>query len=117
MVSPNSTADYVTVSGVLYGRMYNPDLAELPGEHWDSITITPLQQVLGFPASEEVYDQLPTRDQLILDLLMAGWNQSQIAKALGISQPTISTRQKQIRYQLSNTQLRLMLEMRMERYG
>ncbi len=90
----------------------NPELALKSDQWWDTLPVTPLQQVVGFPVSEEIYDRLEIRDQLILDLLMAGWNQTQIGRVLTISQSTVSIRQKGIRYALANTRLKMILEMR-----
>ena len=79
------------------------------------LPMTPIQRVLGFEAAEELYDTMPMREQLIVDLLMAGWNQTQIAQALDVSQSTISVSHKRIRYHLANSKLRVILESRYER--
>jgi len=97
----------IRISGVLYHMVRAHDDWEKADE-----PIAPLQQVMGFSIAEELYDQLPLKHQLILDLIMAGWNQSQIAKTLDVSQSTISLAHKSIRYTLANSKLKLLLEAR-----
>lgn len=73
---------------------------------------TPLQKVLGFEAAEETYDLLDFREQLIIDLRIAGWSQHEIGEALGLSQGWVSIIFKRIRFKLAESNLRQTLEIR-----
>jgi len=73
---------------------------------------TPLQKVLGFDAAEETYDQLDFREQIIIDLRIAGWSQEEIGCALGLSQGWISIIFRQIRFKLAEGNLHKTLELR-----
>jgi len=101
----------ITISGTMY-KMF------IPREDLEDATepMMPLEQAVGFKVAEETYDLLPLKHQLVLDLIIAGWNQSQIARCLGVSQSTISLTHKRIRYTLANSKLRLMLESRINRH-
>lgn len=76
------------------------------------IGVTPLQRVLGFEAAEELYDQLDLREQLIIDLKIAGWSQHEIGEALGLSQGWVSILFRRIRYSLANSKLLATIEIR-----
>lgn len=73
---------------------------------------TPLQSVLGFEAAEKTYDLLDLREQLIVDLRIAGWSQHEIGEALGLSQGWVSIIFKRIRFKLAESNLRQTLEIR-----
>jgi DNA-binding NarL/FixJ family response regulator len=73
---------------------------------------TPLQRILGFEAAEETYDLLDFREQLIIDLRIAGWSQHEIGEALGLSQGWVSIIFKRIRFNLAESNLRQTLEIR-----
>lgn len=73
---------------------------------------TPLQKVLGFDAAEETYDLLDFREQLIVDLRIAGWSQQEIGDVLGLSQGWISIIFRRIRFKLADSNLRQTLEIR-----
>lgn len=73
---------------------------------------TPLQKVLGFEAAEETYDLLDLREQLIIDLKIAGWSQDEIGNALGLSQGWVSIIFRRIRFKLADSNLRKTLEIR-----
>lgn len=73
---------------------------------------TPLQQILGFEAAEETYDLLDFREQLIVDLRIAGWSQHEIGEVLGLSQGWVSIIFKRIRFKLAESNLRQTLEIR-----
>lgn len=73
---------------------------------------TPLQKILGFEAAEETYDLLDFREQLIVDLRIAGWSQHEIGEVLGLSQGWVSIIFKRIRYKLAESNFRQTLEIR-----
>lgn len=73
---------------------------------------TPLEAVLGFAAAEETYDLLDFREQLIIDLRIAGWSQNDIGIALGLSQGWVSIIFQRIRVKLAESTLRQTLEIR-----
>lgn len=73
---------------------------------------TPLQGVLGFDAAEETYDLLDFREQLIIDLRIAGWSQHEIGEALGLSQGWVSIIFRRIRYKLADSNFKRTLEIR-----
>lgn len=88
-------------------------------EHIDPLddfgTLTPLEQVVGITMAEEIYDHLNIREQLIVDLLSAGWSQTDIGMILGINQSSVSSGVRRIRFKLANTKLRMILEARIDR--
>jgi predicted XRE-type DNA-binding protein len=73
---------------------------------------TPLQLILGFDAAEELYDALDLREQLIIDLKIAGWSQHEIGEALGLSQGWVSILFRRSRFKLANSKLLHTLEIR-----
>lgn len=73
---------------------------------------TPLQTILGFDAAEEVYDTLDLREQLIIDLKIAGWSQHEIGECLGLSQGWVSILFRRARYTLANSKLIQTIEVR-----
>lgn len=73
---------------------------------------TPLEKILGCKASEEMYDLLSFREQLIIDLRIAGWSQEEIGNALGLSQGWVSIIFKRIRFKLADSNLKRTLEIR-----
>lgn len=75
-------------------------------------TPTPLQTILGFDAAEELYDLLDLREQLIIDLKIAGWSQHEIGEALGLSQGWVSILFRRSRFTLANSKLLHTLEIR-----
>jgi DNA-binding NarL/FixJ family response regulator len=77
-------------------------------------TTTPLQMVLGFECAEEIYDMLEIREQIILDLLIAGMTQEEIGDVLDLSQGWVSVIIHRVRYKLATSKLRTILEMRIE---
>jgi DNA-binding NarL/FixJ family response regulator len=76
-------------------------------------TITPLEQAVGFLVAEETYDLLTLREQLIVDLLCAGWTHAEIGSVFDVSQPSISSSVRRLRFKLADGKLRLILEARM----
>lgn len=74
--------------------------------------ITPLESVVGFKIAEVTYDSLNFRDQLIIDLLCAGWNQADIGLLFGVSQPGIAGCIRRIRFKLAQSTLKISLELR-----
>ena len=76
--------------------------------------VTPLQEILGVEPSEEVYDLLDIRDQIILDLVIAGWTQQDIAEVLCLSQSYIAILLKQIRYKLVDSTLQEIIDIRQQ---
>lgn len=74
--------------------------------------LTPLQSILGFDAAEELYDLLDLREQIIIDLKIAGWSQHEIGETLGLSQGWVSILFRRSRYKLANSKLLHTLEIR-----
>lgn len=85
--------------------------ANLPLEHEAP---TPLAMVIGFNVAEETYDRLTLREQLILDLLILDWKQTDIADVMEVSRHEVFMRVHSIRVKLANSKLRDILEMRGE---
>ena len=75
---------------------------------------TPLQRVVGFEVSEEVYDMLPLLAQLILDCKIAGFTEQDTALALGVAQSTVNDTFKKARWVLLKSKLHLILETRQD---
>lgn len=75
-------------------------------------TITPLEAAVGFLVAEETYDLLTLREQLIVDLLCAGWTHAEIGSVFDVSQPSISSSVRRLRFKLADGKLRLVLEAR-----
>lgn len=75
---------------------------------------SPLERVAGFDVAEETYDALTFREQIVIDLLICGFTQSDIAKVFGVSQPSISSSVRRIRVKLATGKLKLVLDARME---
>ena len=73
---------------------------------------TPLQRLVGFEVAEETYDMLPFTAQIILDLKIEGWNDSDIARALGIPRVTCIDTFRRARYFLANSNIKRILETR-----
>lgn len=63
---------------------------------------TPLQELFGFQVAEQIYDSLDFRDQIIVDLKLAGWSQEDIGELLGLTQGWVSIIFKGIRYKVAN---------------
>lgn len=74
--------------------------------------ITPLEQVVGFQVAEATYDLLTIREQIIVDLLCAGYTHADIGKVFGVSQPSISSSVRRLRFKLADSKLQLVLEAR-----
>ena len=75
--------------------------------------ITPLEKAVGFNVAEETYDLLTFREQLIVDLLCAGYTHAQIGEVFDVSQPSISSSVRRLRFKLADGKLQLVLEARM----
>jgi len=78
----------------------------------DKLEMTPLQKVVGFEVAEETYDQLPFMAQLILDLKIVGWKDSDIARCLNMPRTTVVDTFTRTRYALANSKLKMILETR-----
>lgn len=76
-------------------------------------TITPLEAAVGFQVAEETYDLLTLREQLIVDLLCAGWTHAEIGNVFNVSQPSISSSVRRLRFKLADGKLQMILESRM----
>jgi DNA-binding NarL/FixJ family response regulator len=68
--------------------------------------------IVGFKVAEETYDQLSLRDQIILDLIAAGWGQNDICLLFKVTQPAISACMRRIRYKLAESTMRTVIEVR-----
>jgi len=73
---------------------------------------TPLQRLVGFEVAEETYDMLPFTAQIILDLKIEGWNDSDIARALNIPRVTCIDIFRRARYFLADSNMKKVLESR-----
>ena len=98
---------YMVSSGV----MTPPRSSNQPSEQY--YNILPLERVVGFAVAEATYDLLNLREQLIIDLLAAEWTQTQIAQLFCVSQPSIASSVRRIRFKLADKQLRMVLDARM----
>ena len=76
-------------------------------------TITPLEAAVGFNVAEETYDLLTFREQLIVDLLCAGWTHAEIGTVFSVSQPSISSSVRRLRFKLADGKLKLVLDARL----
>lgn len=76
-------------------------------------TITPLEAAVGFNVAEETYDLLTLREQLIVDLLCAGWTHAEIGSVFDVSQPSISSSVRRLRFKLADGKLRMILDARL----
>lgn len=74
--------------------------------------ITPLEAAVGFDVAEETYDLLTFREQLIVDLLCAGYTHAEIGNVFSVSQPSISSSVRRLRFKLADGKLQLILEAR-----
>lgn len=75
--------------------------------------ITPLEKVVGFNVAEETYDLLNFREQLILDMLCAGFTHAEIGNVFDVSQPSISSSVRRLRFKLADSKLKMVLDARM----
>lgn len=75
--------------------------------------MTPLQRTVGFDVAEELYDMLPIKAQLILDLKIEGYNDGEIAMALEIPRTTVIYIFRKARYSLLSSKLKLILDTRL----
>ena len=75
--------------------------------------ITPLEKAVGFNVAEETYDLLTFREQIIVDLLCAGYTHAQIGEVFEVSQPSISSSVRRLRFKLADGKLQMVLEARM----
>lgn len=71
---------------------------------------TPLQKIVGFNISEEIYDQLPLVSQTIIDLKIEGYTYHEIADVLDLPYTTVYDMFMRSRYHLAK--LKLVLETR-----
>ena len=75
--------------------------------------ITPLEKAVGFNVAEETYDLLTFREQLIVDLLCAGYTHAEIGSVFDVSQPSISSSARRLRFKLADGKLQMILEARL----
>ena len=75
--------------------------------------ITPLEKAVGFNVAEETYDLLTFREQLIVDLLCAGYTHAEIGSVFDVSQPSISSSVRRLRFKLADGKLQMILEARL----
>lgn len=94
----------------------------LPKEKWEKVDTklafavhTPLEKILGVECAEETYDLLSFREQLILDLLIVGWTQAEIAVYFEVRAPSIASSVRRMRFKLANSKLKLVLDSRVMR--
>ena len=78
---------------------------------------TPLEKILGIECAEETYDLLSLREQLILDLLIVGWTQAEIATYFEVRAPSIASSVRRMRFKLAHSKLKLVLDSRVMRRG
>lgn len=77
-----------------------------------NLPMTPLQRIVGFDVAEETYDGLPFLTQIILDLKIEGYNDSDIARVLGMPRVTVIDTFRRARSFLANSKMKLVLETR-----
>lgn len=75
---------------------------------------TPLASIVGFNVAEATYDMLTLREQLIVDLLILEWFQTDIAEVLEIHPKEVSMIVHSVRVKLANSKLHDILETRRE---
>lgn len=78
------------------------------------IPMTPMERLIGFRFSEDIYDHLQLTDQLIIDLMLEGWQQNDIAELFCVNKSWITKRLQRIRVYLASTELYRILELRAE---
>lgn len=76
--------------------------------------MTPLERVIGFRFSEDIYDHLDITDQVMLDLMVEGWEQKDIAELYCVHKSWITKRLQRIRPYLADTELKRILLLRQE---
>ena len=76
---------------------------------------TPLEKILGLPVAEETYDLLSLREQIILDLLIVGWHQADIAVLFNVRSPSIASSVRRMRFKLADSKLKMILDSRVMR--
>jgi len=76
--------------------------------------ITPLEKAVGFKVAEETYDLLTFREQLIIDLLCAGYTHALIGMVFQVSQPSISSSVRRLRFKLADGKLQMVLQARQD---
>ena len=95
------------------GGMNNQNKYEEVDKNDMFATITPLEKAVGFNVAEETYDLLTFREQLIVDLLCAGYTHAEIGQVFDVSQPSISSSVRRLRFKLADGKLQLILEARL----
>lgn len=75
-------------------------------------TVTPLEKAVGFSVAEETYDLLTFREQLIVDLLCAGYTHAEIGSVFDVSQPSVSSSVRRLRFKLADGKLQMILQAR-----
>lgn len=76
------------------------------------LSITPLQRVLGFDVAEEIYDELPFMAQIIIDLKIEGYTDSDIARCLNMPRTTVVDTFRRARNSVAMQKMKLVLETR-----
>jgi DNA-binding NarL/FixJ family response regulator len=79
---------------------------------WKPMPLTPIQRSIGFRVAEDVLEDLPLGDYIVLECLGLGWQQQEIAELLGVDPSSVSIRLKQLRVLLADSQLHKMLLVR-----
>lgn len=77
-----------------------------------AVLVTPLQRVVGFHVSEKTYDLLELNEQVLIDLLIEGYKNIDIACVLGVDVNAITRMMQRIRLKLADSELRFHLEMK-----
>lgn len=78
------------------------------------IPMTPLERLIGFRFSEDIYDHLDITDQVMLDLMLEGWQQNDIAELFCVNKSWITKRLQRIRPYLASTELKRILQLRQD---
>jgi len=78
------------------------------------IPMSPLEKIVGFRFGEDIYDHLELTDQVILDLIIEGWQQNDIAELFCVHKSWITKRLQRIRPYLASTELDRILRLRAE---
>lgn len=78
------------------------------------IPMTPLERLIGFQFAEDIYDHLDLPDQIMLDLILEGWQQNDIAELFNVNKSWITKRLQRIRPYIAGTELTRILQLRAE---
>lgn len=73
---------------------------------------TPLEKVVGFHVSEQTYDRLALTEQVVVDLKIEGFPNTEIAALLGCRPTDINRILRMIQHKLAKSELRFHLDVK-----